>query len=133
MPSQKGCINVFRHGYRYNFRDISRKGCKVWRCVRKDVCKAKIVTSEENKIIKEDTHNCIPDEIENLNLKIKCKCIEKVTNEATPISQIYQDVLEELQIAEKGLGDKIIPLKSLTSTLHRHRQKAKKQIWIVAS
>lgn len=90
VTSQRGKDVVLLNGYRYTKQRTNINGRTVWRCARRNVCGATLV-SKGKVVIKQEVHTCGACEAENV-VKIKLK---RAKTEKIPVPSIYAAVVDK--------------------------------------
>lgn len=122
IDSQRGGKVLLLNGYRYNMRRVNNNEHTVWRCV-KVKCTGSLVTNV-TAVIKQQTHNCVPDVAGNEIKRQLNLCVQRVIKEITPVPSIYSDVLEEMKDADHETLQKLPKYNNIKKTLYKHRHKA---------
>lgn len=125
LPSQRGGDLLLLKGYRYSKRRINNNDHIVWRCTKRKICNASLVTNN-GLVVKQEDHKCQPNEGENEVKKRVNKCIQKAKNEITPIPTIYAETVEEYNDTGFDIISKMPSYEVLKKTLYRHRHSALK-------
>lgn len=125
INSERGGFLLLRNGFRYEKKRVTERGKITWRCVKRkrEGCSALIVTNGD-RVIREKTHKCTPNVLEN-EIKIRISdCLRRVEKDTTPISDIYAEVVKEFNDSEYNRNGQMPPFKHFKSMLYRHRNKA---------
>ncbi|KAF9417148.1 hypothetical protein HW555_005659 [Spodoptera exigua] len=126
IKSKRGQDLLLRHGYIYNKRRENKNGVIVWRCIKRNECKAQLKTNIDcTVLINENPHLCQPSHIDNES-KIKIdKCIKRAKTEPTiSVPKIYLDMVSELKDSGLDLVKKIPNYDTVKKVLYASRNRA---------
>ncbi|KAL0851949.1 hypothetical protein ABMA28_000231 [Loxostege sticticalis] len=122
IPSQRGGDLLIFNGYRYSKRRLNKNGHVVWRCGRRKICKASLITHQQ-ALIKNEKHSCTSNEV-IMKLKLEYRCIDRAVKETTPIPSIYSEVVEEFNNAGYDLVEQMPSFDIMKKVLYRRRHQA---------
>lgn len=94
ISSERGKPVVLRAGHRYNFVTKNKCGTTNWRCVNKAECCTSITLDQQNRIVKESSHMCMPDYTRNAIDSLMDRCKTLVCEKLEPIPKIFEDFMD---------------------------------------
>lgn len=124
VSSTRGRRLLLRAGYKYNPMRKNKDGSIVWRCAKRDICKAVLIITSLNLVSRDDAHFCQRDTIANEILKEMENCQKRVAHElSTPVASIFQESVSKLQESGLDLNDALPEFNNIKNKLYRIRNK----------
>ncbi|KAJ8718894.1 hypothetical protein PYW07_016450 [Mythimna separata] len=127
VTSRRGKPVLLRGGYSYNKRRTYKDNSTKWLCTKRNICKAILVTSGNNAILKDDKHDCKADFASNqLQIELE-KCTKKVTTDVTvSISKTVREAVAEItDNTSLDLITKLSNRKNIERKLYRKRNSSR--------
>lgn len=91
---QRGKKTLIHSGYKYNFEKGNQNGTKTWRFTNRDKCSTSICVDQNNKIVREPKHICIPQFVTR-EIEIRMyKCKKRVCNSLEPIPKLFENEVQ---------------------------------------
>lgn len=121
IESTKRRPSALYKGYRYRIERTSKSDVIHWRCVKEksDKCRGRM-SSKDNNVLTESSHNCQPDHVDNEIQKTMYFARVKARDEIKPISQIYHEVMDKLGY----VGSEMAKHSSVRQSLYRVRRRS---------
>lgn len=117
---------LLRGGYKYYFKRKNLDGSTVWRCSRRNCCRAMLVLTSANVLGREDDHVCLPDTDGNKIIKEFDNCQKRIMADfKTPVTKIYHDTVRKLVKSGLDVTANEIPVfNNIKNKLYRKRNKS---------